>query len=97
MKKAQTTMGSSYPMPCIERMMPMEEEARVIGSGPPGGNESLTTQLSKQGYASVPAFFSPVLVRGLRRELIWRDRQGQFSQAAIGQGDRKSTRLNSSH
>lgn len=64
-----------------------------IRSGPPSGIESTTQQLIEQGHAIVPAFFSPALMRGLRRELLWRDRQGQFTQAAIGQGGGRQQRL----
>lgn len=67
-------------------------EERFSQSGPPSGTEAVTTQLSKQGYAIVPAFFSPALMRGLRRELLWRDRRGEFAYAAIGQGVERQQR-----
>lgn len=61
--------------------------------GPPAALDAVTTQLNRQGYAIVPAFFSPALVRGLRRELLWRDGRGEFDEAAIGQGETHQKRL----
>lgn len=50
--------------------------------------QQVANLLLEQGYAVTPAFFSPVLVHALKRELLWRDRDGQFHDAGIGRGER---------
>ncbi|WP_111656295.1 2OG-Fe(II) oxygenase [Isoalcanivorax indicus] len=46
--------------------------------------EQLVAGLAGNGYAAIPAFLPPVLVRALRREALLRDRRGEFVEAAIG-------------
>jgi SM-20-related protein len=55
-----------------------------------GGNDrrgGIIEGLATAGYAVVPAFFSPALVRALQREARLRDRRGEFQEAAIGRGE----------
>ena len=46
--------------------------------------EQLVAGLAGDGYAAIPGFLPPVLVRALRREALLRDRRGEFVDAAIG-------------
>ncbi|AJD47895.1 2OG-Fe(II) oxygenase family oxidoreductase [Isoalcanivorax pacificus W11-5] len=55
-----------------------------LGHGP---RDRIVDGLATRGYAVEPAYFSPVLVRALRREALLRDRQGGFTEAAIGRNE----------
>lgn len=43
--------------------------------------------LSTVGYAVEPAYFSPVLIRALQREVKLRDRRNEFQDASIGRNE----------
>ncbi len=47
----------------------------------------IITGLVEHGFAVVPEYFSPVLVRALQREARLRDRRGEFNDAAIGRSE----------
>ena len=55
-----------------------------------GGNDHrgrIVSGLVEHGFAVEPGYFSPALVRALRREMLLRERRGEFSEAAIGRSD----------
>ena len=51
-------------------------------SAPP--TEQIVAGLVRDGYAALPGFLLPALVRALRREALLRDRRGEFTPAAVG-------------
>lgn len=65
----------------------MEQHDLVPGGGTGGargGVEGVIDGLAGQGYAVMPGYFSPTLMRALLREARLREKRGEFRPAAVG-------------
>ena len=57
------------------------------GDGLGGVRQRIVDGLAGPGFAVVPGYFSPVVVRALRREAVLREARGEFRIAAVGRDE----------